>query len=77
MPKPLKVKMFMDVSASVIEEQINAWLAKLGSATIIKTDTVVTTIAKAPSDGASPFIVVTIWYEPPASDQDRPGFRVA
>jgi hypothetical protein len=73
MPKPLKVKLFMDVSASVIEEQINAWLAKLGSITIIKTDTVVTTVAK--TDGATPFIVVTIWYEPPASDQERPGFR--
>jgi hypothetical protein len=77
MPKPLKVKIFMDVSASVIEEQVNAWLAKLGSATIIKTETVVTSVAKTASDVTSPFIVVTIWYEPPASDQERPGFRVA
>ena len=75
MRQPLKVKMFMDVSASVVEEQINAWLAKLDAATIIKTETVVTTVAKG--DGASPFIVVTIWYELPASDQDRPGFRVS
>jgi hypothetical protein len=74
---PLKVKIFMDVSASVIEEQINAWLAKLGSAAIIKTDTVVTTITRGSTDGASPFIVVTIWYEPPATDQERPGFRAA
>jgi hypothetical protein len=77
MPKPLKVKIFMDVSASVIEEQINAWLAKLGPATIIKTDTVVTTVTKSSADSASPFIVITIWYELPASDQERPGFRVA
>jgi hypothetical protein len=75
MRQPLKVKMFMDVSASVVEEQVNAWLAKLDAATIIKTDTVVTTVAKG--DGASPFIVVTIWYELPASDKDRPGFRIA
>jgi hypothetical protein len=75
MRQPLKVKLFMDVSASVVEEQINAWLAKLDAATIIKTETVVTTVAKG--DGASPFIVVTIWYELPASDQDRPGFRVS
>jgi hypothetical protein len=75
MPKPLKVKIFMDVRASVIEEQVNAWLEKLGSSSIIKTETVVTTVAKA--DGASPFIVVTVWYEPPTSDQERPGFRTA
>jgi hypothetical protein len=75
MPKPLKVKIFMEVSASVIEEQINAWLEKLGSATVIKTDTVVTTVAKPSTETASPFIVVTIWFEPPASDQERPGFR--
>jgi hypothetical protein len=75
MRQPLKVKLFMDVSASVVEEQINAWLAKLDAATIIKTETGVTTVAKG--DGASPFIVVTIWYELPASDQDRPGFRVS
>ncbi len=68
MPKPLKVKIFMDVSASVIEEQINAWLAKLGSAAIIKTETVATPVAKKSSEGTSPCIVVTIWYEPPASD---------
>jgi hypothetical protein len=75
MRQPLKVKIFMDVSASVVEEQVNAWLAKLDAATIIKTETVVTTVAKG--DGAAPFIVVTIWYELPASDQDRPGFRTS
>ncbi|WP_024519421.1 hypothetical protein [Bradyrhizobium sp. Tv2a-2] len=77
MPKPLKVKIFMDVSASVVEEQVNAWLAKLDGATILKTETVVTAVARTPADGASPFIVVTIWYELPASDQERPGFRAA
>ncbi len=77
MPKPLKVKLFMDVSASVIEEQVNAWLAKLGAASIIKTETVVTSVAKTPADGTHPFIVMTIWYEPPASDQERPGFRAS
>jgi hypothetical protein len=75
MPRPLKIKIFMDVSASVVEEQVNAWLAKLEAATIIKSETVVTTVAKG--DAASPFIVVTIWYELPASDQERPGFRAS
>ena len=74
MPRPLKIKIFMDVSASVVEEQVNGWLAKL-DATIIKSETVVTSVAKG--DAASPFIVVTIWYELPASDQERPGFRAS
>lgn len=77
MPRPLKVKIFMDVSPSVVEEQINAWLENLGSAAIIKSETVVTAITRKAGDGTSPCIVVTIWYEPPASEQERPGFRVA
>jgi hypothetical protein len=64
MPKPLKVKVFMDATPSVIEEQINAWLDRLGSATIIKTETMVTAVAEKPNDGTYPCIVVTIWYEP-------------
>jgi hypothetical protein len=54
----------MDATPSVIEEQINAWLDRLGSATIIKTETVVTAVAEKPNDGTYPCIVVTIWYEP-------------
>jgi hypothetical protein len=42
----MKVKIFMDASASVIEEQINAWLDYLGSANIIKMETVVTAVAE-------------------------------
>jgi hypothetical protein len=64
MPKPLKVKIFMDATASVIEQQINAWLEGLGSATIVKMETVVTAVAEKPSDGTYPCIVVTAWYEP-------------
>jgi hypothetical protein len=64
MPKPLKVKIFMDATAGVIEQQINAWLEGLGSATIIKMETVVTAAAEKPSDGTYPCIVVTVWYEP-------------
>ena len=64
MPKPLKVKIFMDATAGVIEQQINAWLEGLGSATIIKMETVVTAVAEKPSDGTYPCIVVTVWYEP-------------
>jgi hypothetical protein len=65
MPKPMKVKIFMDASASRIEEQINAWLADIGSAAIIKTETVVTAVAEKANDGTYPCIVVTVWYEPP------------
>jgi hypothetical protein len=68
MPKPIKVKIFMDSKASVIEEQINAFLDYLGSASVIKTETVVTAIAEKPNDGTYPCIVVTIWYEPPDSN---------
>jgi hypothetical protein len=65
MPRPMKVKMFMDTRSSIVEEQINAWLDKLSSATIIKSETVVTAITQKPTDGTFPCIVVTIWYEPP------------
>jgi hypothetical protein len=67
MPKPMKVKVFMDSKANVIEEQINAWLDHVGSASVIKTETVVTAIAEKPNDGTYPCIVVTIWYEPPSN----------
>ena len=68
MPRPMKVKIFMDASASALEEQINAWLDHLGSAAIIKMETVVTAVAEKPNDGSYPCIVVTVWYEPPASN---------
>jgi hypothetical protein len=76
MPQPLKIKIFMDGSPTQVEEQINAWIASAGPITIIKTETVVTAAAEKPNEGTRPSIVVTIWYEPPASDQERPGFRV-
>jgi hypothetical protein len=75
MLKPLKIKLFMETNASAIEEKINAWLASQDSITIIKTETVVT--AAAEKSNANPWIVVTVWYEPPVSDRDRPGFRMA
>jgi hypothetical protein len=68
MPRPMNVKIFMNASASVVEEQINAWLDYLGSATIIKMETVVTAVAEKLNDGTYPCIVVTVWYEPPASN---------
>jgi hypothetical protein len=58
MPKPLKVKIFMNASASALEEQLNTWLGGLGSAAIIRTETTVTAV------GERPCIVVTVWYEP-------------
>ena len=64
----MKVNIFMDSRASAVEEQINVWLERLGPAAIIKTDTVVTAVADKPNEGAHPLIVVTVWYEPPASD---------
>src|SRR5262249_39774142 len=39
MPRPLKVKIFMDKSAGVVEEQVNTWLASQTAANIIKTET--------------------------------------
>jgi len=65
MPRPMKVKIFMDASASTIEGQINAWLDAIGKAVIVKTDTVVTNVAEKANGGTYPCIVVTIWYEPP------------
>ena len=40
MPKPMKVKIFMDRNASTIEAQINEWLDGIDKAVIVKTDTV-------------------------------------
>jgi hypothetical protein len=65
MPKPMKVKMFMDRKASEVEKQINAWLDDLGSAMIVTSQTVVTAIAEKSEDATRPCIVVTVWYEPP------------
>ena len=65
MPRPMKVKMFMDAKPSIVEEQINAWLDHIGSATIVKTETLITAIAGKTDDGVYPCIVVTVWYEPP------------
>jgi hypothetical protein len=62
----MKVRIFMDSKAGAIEQQINAWLDNLGSATIIKMETVVAAAAGKPGDGTDPCIVVTVWYEPPA-----------
>jgi hypothetical protein len=76
MPGPLKIKIFMDTSASAIEEQINTWLASQTSVSIIKTETVIGGAADR-STGIHPCLVVTIWYEPPTPDRERPGFRIA
>ena len=60
MPKPMKVKIFMDEKASVVEDQINAWLDCVGSATIVQMETVVTAVTEKPNDGTYPCIVVTV-----------------
>jgi len=68
MPKPMQVKIFMDSRAELVERQINDWLNSLGSSVVIKTETRVTAIAEKPNDATRPCIVVTVWYEPPASN---------
>jgi hypothetical protein len=68
MPRQMKVKVFMDTKASTIEEQINSFLDYLGSAVVVKMETVVTSVAEKGNDGTHPCIVVTIWYEPPQSN---------
>lgn len=65
MPKPMKVKIFMDQRASVLEDKINSWLDSLGSASIIKMETTVAAAPEKPNDGNGPCVVVTVWYEPP------------
>ena len=76
MARPLQIKIFRDSQASVIEEQINAWLASQTSVSIIKTKTAVSAGGGNPSGAGGPWLVVTIWYEPPPPDRERPGFRV-
>jgi hypothetical protein len=76
MPQPLKIKIFMDASPSKLEEEINSWLAAANPITIIKTETVVGAPADRPNERSGPCIVVTLWYEPPAPDRERPGFRL-
>jgi hypothetical protein len=61
----MKVKIFMDASASAIEAQINTWLDGIDAGVIVKTDTVVTNVTEKAGDGTHPCIIVTIWYEPP------------
>jgi hypothetical protein len=58
MPQPIQVKIFMDTRPATLEEQINAWLAQLGKAVVIRSETVVAAIAEKPN------IVVTVWFEP-------------
>jgi hypothetical protein len=76
MPRPLQVKIFMNSRANVIEEQVNSWLSSQTSVSIIKTETAISAAAEKPGDTSGPLLVVTVWYEPPASDRERPGFRV-
>ena len=66
MPKSMKVKVFMDSSATGIEGQMNAWLDQVGAAVIIRTDTVVTAVSEK-GGGTQPCIVATVWYEPPSN----------
>ena len=39
---------------SVVEDQINAWLDCVGSATIVQMETVVTAVTEKPNDGTYP-----------------------
>jgi hypothetical protein len=59
----MKVKVFVDTSATRIETQINELLGGLSPGDVIKTETAVTAIAEKPEDGSYPCIVVTVWYD--------------
>jgi hypothetical protein len=61
----MRVKLFMDQQTSALEERINAWLEQVGAASIIRTETTVTSVAAKANDGTYPSIVVTVWYELP------------
>jgi hypothetical protein len=65
-PKPMKVKLFMDADAGIVEERVNAWLETIGAAIIIRTETAITPASGKSGEAARPSILVTIWYEPPA-----------
>jgi hypothetical protein len=61
--RDMKVKVFVDTSATRIETQINELLGGLSPGDVIKTETAVTAIAEKPEDGSYPCIVVTVWYD--------------
>ena len=60
----MRIRIFMDSVAAVVEERVNHWLEhEAGNAAIVKTET--TGVVAAPgSDGRSyPYIIVTICYQ--------------
>jgi hypothetical protein len=61
--RDMKVKVFVDSSATRIETQINELLDSLSPGDVIRTETAVTAIAEKPNDGTYPCIVVTVWYD--------------
>ena len=63
----MRVKIFMDSDPGKLEERINHWFAnEAGTPLVEKTETVLTTLGR---DGRShPAIVITIWYQPQATN---------
>ncbi|MBV9964377.1 MAG: hypothetical protein JO008_01650 [Alphaproteobacteria bacterium] len=67
----MRVKIFTDARPGRVEEQVNHWFThEAGPIYIVKTETTAVpasaTAGGTPHDSASPYIVVTIWYEPEA-----------
>ena len=61
----MKVRIFADTKPGKVEEQINHWFSnEAGPVHVFKTETVVAAVAERHDDGAAPYLVVTIWYEP-------------
>src|SRR5436190_18437268 len=61
----MRVRIFMDPVASIVEERVNRWLEhEAGSAQIVKTETAVAAAAPGNDGRSHPYVVVTIWLEP-------------
>jgi hypothetical protein len=65
MSRPMRIKLFTGSETNVLEQRINGWLDQIGTASVIRTETVVASVAA--NDGTYPCIVVTIWYEQQSS----------
>ena len=60
----MKVRIFADTRPGKVEEQINHWFQnEAGPVHVIQMETAVAAVGKQ-ADGTSPYVVVTIWYEP-------------
>jgi hypothetical protein len=61
----MKLKLFASARGSDIEREVNDWLVVVPTIRIDKTELRVTAYAEA-KDDERPFIVLAVWYDPPA-----------